>query len=312
MAFIQGSLFRRAKLIQPFLSFLWKCRNNDLDFIFFSLYRYWRKLRMVYSIRNGFHVGLQVPIRKNKKLKALLDHINEDAELAQLWKCANINAVDRSGINDHGEVHIRVVSNAALKILRLLVKGGVVPSVVGDHGMEVEDSELIVVLAAALHDIGISVHRENHEQYSVSLAYPKARYLLEGIYTEPALTTITSEVMHAVIAHNAQVTCLTVEAGILKVADALDMSQGRSRIPFEAGKVNIHSLSAQAIDSVAIESGTDRPVKLVINLANSAGIFQVDELLRHKLKNSTIEMYVEILAKIEGNAEKRVIEMYTP
>lgn len=257
-------------------------------------------------------MGLQVPIRKNKKLKALLDHINEDAELAQLWKCANINAVDRSGINDHGEVHIRVVSNAALKILRLLVKGGVVPSVVGDHGMEVEDSELIVVLAAALHDIGISVHRENHEQYSVSLAYPKARYLLEGIYTEPALTTITSEVMHAVIAHNAQVTCLTVEAGILKVADALDMSQGRSRIPFEAGKVNIHSVSAQAIDSVAIESGADRPVKLVINLANSAGIFQVDELLRHKLKNSTIEMYVEILAKIEGNAERRVIEMYTP
>ena len=257
-------------------------------------------------------MGLQVPIRKNKKLKALLDHINEDAELAQLWKCANINAVDRSGINDHGEVHIRVVSNAALKILRLLVKGGVVPSVVGDHGMEVEDSELIVVLAAALHDIGISVHRENHEQYSVSLAYPKARYLLEGIYAEPALTTITSEVMHAVIAHNAQVTCLTVEAGILKVADALDMSQGRSRIPFEAGKVNIHSVSAQAIDSVAIESGADRPVKLVINLANSAGIFQVDELLRHKLKNSTIEMYVEILAKIEGNSERRVIEMYTP
>ena len=257
-------------------------------------------------------MGLQVPIRKNKKLKALLDHINEDAELAQLWKCANINAVDRSGINDHGEVHIRVVSNAALKILRLLVKGGVVPSVVGDHGLEMEDSELIVVLAAALHDIGISVHRENHEQYSVFLGYPKARCLLEGIYEEPALTAVTSEVMHAVIAHNAQVTCLTIEAGVLKVADALDMSQGRSRIPFEAGKVNIHSVSAQAIDSVAIESGTDRPVQLVINLANSAGIFQVDELLRHKLKNSTIETYAEILAKIEGTAERRLIEVYTP
>ena len=102
-------------------------------------------------------MSFQVPTRKNRKLEKLLKHINEDAELLQLWKCANVNAVDRSGINDHGEVHIRIVSNAALKILRLLVKGGVEPSVVKDHGMEIEDAEVIVVLAACLHDIGIEL-----------------------------------------------------------------------------------------------------------------------------------------------------------
>lgn len=255
---------------------------------------------------------LEVPPRKNSKLKKLLNHINEDAELVQLWKCANVNAVDRSGINDHGEVHIRIVANAALKILRLLVKGGVEPSAVKDHGMEMEDSELIVVLAASLHDIGISVHRDDHEHYSLFMAYPKARHLLAGIYEEPALTTMASEVMHAVISHNAQVNCLTVEAGVLKVADALDMTGGRSRIPFESGKVNIHSVSAQAIDSVAIEKGENRAVKLLITLTNSAGIFQVDELLRHKLKNSTIEDHVEILARIEGTTERRLIEIYAP
>jgi metal-dependent HD superfamily phosphatase/phosphodiesterase len=255
-------------------------------------------------------MGFHVPTKKNRNLKTLIDHINEDAELLQLWKCANVNAVDRSGINDHGEVHIRIVSNAALRILRLLVKGGVEPSVVKDHGMKIEDAEVIVVLAACLHDIGISAHRDDHERYSLFLAYPKARELLTGIYEEPDLTTMASEVMHAIIAHNAKETCLTIESGVLKVADALDMTEGRSRIPFETGKVNIHSVSAQAVDSVDIEKGDERPVKLVIKLANSAGIFQVDELLRNKLEKSTIREYVEIVAKIEGETERRLIKIY--
>ena len=169
-------------------------------------------------------MGLHIPIKKNRNLKRLIDHINEDAELLQLWKCANVNAVDRSGINDHGEVHIRIVSNAALRILRLLVKGGVEPSVVKDHGMQVEDAEVIVVLAACLHDIGISAHRDDHERYSLFLAYPKARKLLKGIYEDPELTIMASEVMHAIIAHNAKETCLSIESGVLKVADALDMT----------------------------------------------------------------------------------------
>ncbi|MCU0577901.1 MAG: HD domain-containing protein [Desulfobacterota bacterium] len=249
-------------------------------------------------------------MKNNAKLKRLLEKITQDAELLQLWKCANVNAVDRSGINDHGEVHIRIVSNAALRILRLLVKGGVEPSVVKNHGLDTDDAEVIVVLAACLHDIGISVHRSDHERNSLILAYPKSRELLKGIYEEPFLTVIVSEVMHAIVAHNAKETCLTIEAGVLKVADALDMSEGRSRIPFEAGKVNIHSISAKAVDAVDIEAGDERPVRLVITLANSAGIFQVDELLRHKLQNSSIADHVEVTAKIEGEMERRLIGTY--
>jgi len=255
-------------------------------------------------------MSFNVPIKKNTKLKDLIARINNDTELLQLWKCSNINAVDRSGISDHGEIHIRIVSNAALRILRLLVKGGVEPGVVRDHGMTLEDAEVIVVLAACLHDIGIAVHRSDHERYSLFLAYPKIRDLLRGMYDEPALTIIAAEVMHAIVAHNATVTCLTIEAGVIKVADALDMSEGRSRIPFEGGNVNIHSVSAKAVESVDIDKGDERPVKITITLANSAGIFQVDELLQKKLKNSSIENYVEILAKIEGETERRIIEMY--
>jgi len=255
-------------------------------------------------------MSLHIPAKKNTKLQKLLARIDDDAELLQLWKCANVNAVDRSGISDHGEIHIRIVSNAALRILRLLVKAGVEPSVVKNHGMQTEDAEVVLVLAACLHDIGISIHRNDHEKYSLFLAYPKARILLHGIYEEPELTIITSEVMHAITAHNAKETCLTIESGVLKVADALDMSEGRSRIPFEIGNVNIHSVSAKAVESVDIQPGDERPVKLLITLANSAGIFQVDELLRHKLKNSSIADYVEITARIEGETERRLIEIY--
>ena len=253
----------------------------------------------------------KIPLRKNKKLRTLVDRINADQELFQLWKCANVNAVDRSGISDHGEVHIRIVANAALRIIRLLAESGVEPSVVTHHELTGEDAELIVVVAACLHDTGISVHRDNHEKYSLLIAFRKVRELLEGIYVEPDLTKMVSETLHAIIAHDANEKCLTIEAGALKVADATDITKGRSRIPFEAGKVNIHSVSAQAVDSVNIIKGTKKPVCIEIKLANSAGIFQIDELLRNKLENSPLVPFVEVTAKIEGETERRLFDSFT-
>jgi len=253
----------------------------------------------------------KIPLRNNKALRSLVNRINADRELFQIWKCANVNAVDRSGISDHGEVHIRIVANAALRIIRLLIKGGVEPSVVTHHGLTIEDAELIVVLAACLHDTGISVHRDHHERYSLFIAFRKARELLEGIYDEPNLTTMVSETLHAIVAHAAEEKCLTIEAGIVKIADAIDMTEGRSRIPFEAGQVNIHSVSAQAVDSVNIIKGEKKPVRIEINLANSAGIFQVDELLKTKLKHSPLKPFLEVTVKIEEEMERRLFDSYT-
>jgi len=253
---------------------------------------------------------LNIPFRNNKKLKDLVTRINGDQELWQIWKCANVNAVDRSGISDHGDVHIRIVANAALRIIRLLVKGGVEPSVVRDHGMSVEDAELIVVLASCLHDTGISVHRDHHERYSLFIGFRKARELLEGIYEEPDLTTMVSETLHAIVAHDANEKCLTIEAGVMKIADATDMTEGRSRIPFESGKVNIHSVSAQAVGSVNIIKGEKKPVCIEISLTNSAGIFQIDELLRNKLEYSPLKPFVEVAAKIEGETERKLFDSF--
>jgi metal-dependent HD superfamily phosphatase/phosphodiesterase len=254
---------------------------------------------------------LNVPTRHNEKLQQVVKRVNQDAELQQLWRCANINAVDRSSITDHGEVHIRIIANAALKMLRLLAEAGVQMSVEANYELAKEDAEVIVVLAACLHDLGIAIHRDNHEQYSLNIAYPKLRELLADVYQEPERTIITAETLHAIIAHHWDQRCLTIEAGIVKVADALDITEGRSRIPFEAGDTGIHAVSAAAIDSVSLLKGEEVPVRVEIAMSNSAGIFQVDELLKRKLRNSSIAPYVEVVARIEGETEKRLIEFYT-
>lgn len=252
-----------------------------------------------------------VPARHNPRLQALVQRINADEELWQLWRCANVNAMDRSGISDHGEVHIRIVANAALKLLRLLREAGHVPSVVLHHHLSVEDAEVIVVLAAALHDLGISIHRDNHEEFSLALANLKAKELLDDLYTLSERTIIVSEVLHAIIAHHGDVRCLTLEAGVLKVADALDMAEGRSRIPFEAGSSSIHALSVAAIEAVTIKKGESRPVQVEVRMSNSAGIFQVNELLRRKLQHSSLAGLVEVIARVESETEKRLLPLYT-
>jgi metal-dependent HD superfamily phosphatase/phosphodiesterase len=254
---------------------------------------------------------LNLPTRHNDKLRQIVARIDQDLELHTLWQCANINAVDRAGISDHGEVHIKIVTNIALKLMRLLLDADVPMGVVRDHGLTNDDAEVVVVLASCLHDLGISVHRSNHEQYSLFLADREARKLLQGFYELRERTIMVSEVLHAVIAHRWDVDCLTTEAGLVKVADALDITGGRSRIPFEAGKTDIHSISALAIDRVDIRKGEDTPIVVEIAMNNSAGIFQVDELLKRKLHSSSIAPYVRVLARIEGETDKHILEFYT-
>ncbi len=253
---------------------------------------------------------IRLPARNNAKLSALLEKVNADIELQTLWKCANINAVDRLGISDHGRVHVQIVANIGLKMLRMLRAAGIEASVVKHHKMSDEDAEIVVVLAALLHDIGICVHRDEHEHHSLWLAERKIRELLEGIYDIEGRTIVMAETLHAIIAHARSQRCLTIEAGVVKVADALDMAKGRSRIPFEQGHVNIHSVSAAAIESVELRAGEVKPIHIQVNMQNSAGIYQLDELLKKKIQNSTIKDYLELSARIEAESEQKLVPIY--
>jgi metal-dependent HD superfamily phosphatase/phosphodiesterase len=256
-------------------------------------------------------MSLNLPTRHNAKLRALVDAIDADPELGQWWRCANVNVVDRQGMTDHGEVHIRIVCNAALKLLRLLVEGNVQTSIEADYGLAPDDAEVVVVAASALHDLGIAVHRDNHEQLSIPLAISILPRLLEGIYAPAERVIVQAETLHAIAAHRWDQRCLTIEAGVVKVADTLDMTQGRSRIPYEMGETSIHTISAAAIDAVHLQAGKEKPIRIEIEMSNSAGVFQVDELLKRKLRNSSIAPYVEVIAHIEGETEKRLLEFYS-
>jgi metal-dependent HD superfamily phosphatase/phosphodiesterase len=253
---------------------------------------------------------INVPVRGNRKLRTIVERVNADAQLKAWWHVANVNAVARLEINDHSWVHIQIVANIALKLLRQLAKHGIEGALVTDYRMERDDAEVVVTLAALTHCVGMAVHRDGHEDFSLFLAEPKLRELLDGLYDEPELTVIVSEVLQAITSHREYGKPLTLEAGIVRVADALDMAQGRSRIPFERGRVSIHSLSAAAIEEVQIQDGEDRPIRIEITMNNSSGIYQVDGLLKAKLRGSGLEPYLEVLAHIDTEAEKRLVPVY--
>jgi len=256
------------------------------------------------------HMRIRLPERGNRELRRVLERANADRQLKAWWHVANVNAAVRLAINDHSWVHIQIVANIALKLLRELTKHRIEPSVVRDYGLRTDDAEIVVVLAALTHCVGMSVHRRGHEDWSIVLAEPKLHQLLDGIYEEPDRTVIVSEVLQAITSHRADGEPLSLEAGILRVADALDMAKGRSRIPFEKGQVSMHSLSAAAIDAVVIGDGETKPVRIEILMNNSSGLFQVDGLLKAKLRGSGLEPHVEVIAHIDTADEKRLVPEY--
>jgi metal-dependent HD superfamily phosphatase/phosphodiesterase len=249
---------------------------------------------------------VRAPTRGNRRLEGFLEAVNEDEQVRAWWYMAQVHA-ERLGMSDHSWVHTQIVLNIGLRLLRLLVKAGVEPAVVADHGMTARDAEVVVAGGALFHDVGMSIHRADHEEYSLFLAQSALPRLLADCYREPLRTIVAAEILHAIIGHRRRGEPYTVEAGVVRVADALDMAQGRTRIPIEAGQEGIHSISAAAIDEVRIDAGEERPLRIEIELNNSAGIFQVDDLLATKIRGTPLEGKVEVVAKIEGESEKRLL-----
>jgi uncharacterized protein len=255
-------------------------------------------------------VRVRCPTRGNRRLERLLDAVNADQQVKAWWHVSAINATRRLGMSDHSWVHIQIVLNIGLRLARLLFRRGVVPSVVADYALSERDAEVVIAAGCMFHCVGMSIHRDGHERYSLFLTADKLGSLLENSYEEPERSIIVSEALHAIIGHRRKGAPFTVEAGIVRVADALDMARGRSRVPFESGHQNIHSLSAYAIEDVKIVPGRDRAVRVEVAMSNSAGIFQVDELLATKLRGSGLEQHIEVIARIDAEHEQRLIPVF--
>jgi metal-dependent HD superfamily phosphatase/phosphodiesterase len=255
-------------------------------------------------------IVMNVPDRHSPKLQRLMELVNADEDLYGLWVAANVNAMERLGMTDHGPVHVKIVMNLAVRMLRLLMEAGVEPAIVTNYEMDPQDAEIVVALAALLHDVGMSIHRADHEGYSLFVAQDKLREFLPHLYDSRHATIVRAEILHAIISHRSGGKPLTLEAGVVRIADALDMAKGRSRIPFSSGSLSIHSVSAAAIEGVRLERGTDRAISIVVDMSNSAGLFQLDQLLREKLRGSGLEPHLDVRARL-GEEEKRLLTDFT-
>jgi metal-dependent HD superfamily phosphatase/phosphodiesterase len=244
------------------------------------------------------------------RLNAVLEALLEDPEIEAYLEAQNVNPVARKGYNDHGAKHVDIVRDRALCLYELLKQGGVRFNGAADQGLEEADEPVIIALAATLHDIGHVVHRDDHPYYSIPLAGDLLDRLLPEFYATPEAVRVKAEVLHAILCHHVEEDPLTTEAGVIRIADALDMERGRSRIPYDQGSRGINTLSSRAIHRVSLDSSGDTPVLVEIEMTDAVGVYQVDELLKSKVTGSGLEGEVRIVAlKIDaegGNLIERI------
>ncbi len=235
------------------------------------------------------------------KIKQIFQLMENDLEIQTTLRMSNVMAVERLRYNDHGVVHAKITAGSALEIFNLLTQE-VTPTTVQNKICSIEDAKIVVLCGSYLHDLGNSVHRVNHQSHSCILANPILDRLLKKVYPNNAdlVVRLKSEILHTIFSHEEEVECLSIEAGAAKIADGTDMAQGRTRIPYRTGKVDIHSLSALSITRVEIEKGKQKPVQIMVSMNNPAGLYQIEEVLEKKIQTSGIQHLVDVIALDKG------------
>ena len=240
-------------------------------------------------------------IKDNETLSYIFYVLENDEEIKNLLNHANINSIERLNYNDHGIIHSRIVSGAALEILERLIKANILPSIVTNKIGNIEDSKVVVLISSYLHDIGMCIHRNFHHLFSTIISSRIVDRIISEIYLDlKKKILIKNEILNAIFSHDESVNAITIEAGTVKVADGLDMAEGRARMPYKLGKSDIHAFSALSIKSVEIESDNNYPVLVKVNMKNESGIFQIEKVLGEKIKTSTIKKYIKVLAIKDG------------
>ncbi|GAY26457.1 HD domain-containing protein [Desulfurococcaceae archaeon AG1] len=244
---------------------------------------------------------LEKNIAGSQILSKAVKILENDDEIQELLRMSNVMAVSRLRYNDHGRIHAIIVSGAALEIADTLFRSGIIPTGIRDKTIQsIDEAKLVILLGAYLHDIGNSIHRSQHELLGALLAKDILTRILPEILGERGrrIIALRQEIMHIIYATEYNTRCLTVEAGIVKIADGTDMSQGRARAPYKLGKVDMHAMSALSINSVEISEGSERPVRITVNMNDYAGLFQIEQILMPKILTSSLENSVEIWIRV--------------
>jgi hypothetical protein len=170
-----------------------------------------------------------------------------------------------------------------------------------------------VILASFLHDLGMAVGRQDHELFSSTLAMPVINRILQAAYPKDLQkqVIIRALALEGIVGHMATRKIHSIEAGMILVADGCDMEKGRARIPIalntEPKIGDIHKYSANSIESVEIEAGAQKPIKIVVEMSADVGFFQIEEVLIPKINSSPVKPYIELYAGVTGKEKKRYL-----
>jgi metal-dependent HD superfamily phosphatase/phosphodiesterase len=244
------------------------------------------------------------------KCVELVNYLFKDAELQEMQDYANNVSIKRLGYNDHGPVHMRQVTANAIKMLNILHEAGIQTSIEAEEIGCFEDSLCAVIIAGLMHDLGMMIGRQGHEQMSVILAKPLIERAVMHIFPEDLhrRTIIKSVAIEAIIGHMASRKIHSIEAGIILIADGCDMTKGRARIPLALNTTpkvgDIHKYSAHAIERIGIHRGEKKPIKIDIEMSGDVGFFQIEEVLLTKIESSPAKEYIELYAGVEGQERK--------
>jgi uncharacterized protein len=244
------------------------------------------------------------------KTKQTAELLINDPEIEVLQAYANNVAIKRLGYNDHGPVHMKTVAINAMNMAVLLHDAGIRFNLETEEAGTYEDSQVAILLAAYLHDIGMSIGRERHEQMSAIQAMPILKRLLEKIYPDDLekQVILRALALEGVVGHMGTQKIYSLEAGIILISDGCDMQKGRARIPLlihaEARIGDIHKYSAASIEKVVISKGDKRPIKIYVEMSSPVGFFQVEEVLYHKIDSSPVKSYIELWAGVTGGEVK--------
>jgi metal-dependent HD superfamily phosphatase/phosphodiesterase len=237
----------------------------------------------------------------------------EDEEIQAMQEYANIVSIKRLGFNDHGPVHMRTAALNAVIMMGLLRKAGVRTNLETEEYGSFEDSLTAVLFAGMLHDLGMSIGRQDHELHSAVLAAPILDRMLREVYTSniQKRTIIRSLAIEGITGHMGNRTVHSIEAGVILVADGCDMTKGRARIPLaissrpRAG--DIHQYSANSIEEVKLLAGTEKPIRIEVYMSSEVGLFQVEEVLLGKISVSPAKQYIELYAILKSGSPKRYL-----
>ncbi|MFQ5831493.1 MAG: phosphohydrolase [Candidatus Thorarchaeota archaeon] len=250
---------------------------------------------------NRDEVSARDLLSPNTKALQMYQYLAGSPKVQSYLRTANRMAVSRLGYTDHGPVHAEVATWNALRIFDILDET-FQPNVVAEGIGDTDDARLVVLASTYIHDMGMVVHRNEHPQASLALAIPILEPKLTEIYDDPAKATdIMSFILHGIYAHDDDTQCLTFEAGITKLGDGCDLTKGRTIIPFQKGKVDIHSVSAMAIHEIILEKGEDTPLRITVAMDNPAGVFQVQAVLEKKISTSGLRDHIGIDVLVNGS-----------